>query len=91
LITNLLGFLQLLLGAYGLWGIYLYAVEPTTNHSRYQFLYAPAWTFVFALPLLLIAAFLYRKAKAEMTTLERYLFNVGCALPLIALAAAISI
>jgi len=87
--VDLLAFLQLLLGILGCFGIYSYLMEPVENSSRYQLLFIPVWCWIFSLPLLLITAFLYRRCKSELTSLERWLVNVGCALPLLVFVAAV--
>lgn len=86
----LLGFAQLLLGAFGLFGFYQYFVEPVENVYRYQLIFIPYMAFALAVPLLIISAPLYRRCRRSMTSTERWVVNVGCLLPLLALAAAMT-
>jgi cytochrome c biogenesis protein CcdA len=90
-LTDLLGFTQLLFGAFGFFGVYLYLVDSNENPSRYQALFIPVYSFIFAVPILLLSALLYRRCKSEMRVAERWLFNIGCAIPLVALAVAMAI
>lgn len=90
-IINGLGIVQALLGVLGFYGVYLYLVEPTSNNSRYQCLFIPVWCFLFALPLLIIAAVLYRRGNVTMSLLERWVFNIGCLLPIAAFGFSISV
>ena len=90
-ITNGLGIAQALLGAFGFFGIFSYLAEPTSNGSRYQALFLTLWCFLFALPLLILAAVLCRRCKVEMSSLERWVFNIGCLLPLAAFASAVAL
>ncbi len=90
-LTNGLGIAQAFLGAIGFFGISLYLAEPTSNGSRYQALFLPAWCFLFALPLLTIAAVLYRRCNIEMSSWERTAFNIGCLLPVAAGSVAVSL
>lgn len=88
LTTLILGVIQFLLGSVGFWGVYLYLVEPTENQSRYQFLYMPAWMYIFSIPLLIVSAIVYRKCSQEMRGIERLLLIIGFALPLLSLLCA---
>ena len=89
-LVNFLGFIQLLLGVFGFYGNYLYFDAPLTNHSRYQFLHVPVFSFIIAIPFLAVAAYFHRNCKPLMSTTEEWLFNLGCAMPLVALAVAIA-
>ncbi len=88
--TNGLGIAQAFLGMFGFYGVFLYLAEPTSNNSRYQLLFLPFWGFLFALPLLIVSALLYRKCHAEMSPPERWAFNIGCLLPIAGFASAVS-
>jgi len=90
-LTNGLGIAQAFLGAFGFHGVFLYLVEPTSNNSRYQFLFIPIWSCLLALPLLIISALIYRKCKTEFPSLERWVFNIGCLLPVAAGGVAVSL
>lgn len=83
--------LQLLLGAFGFFGVFCFLIEPLENTSRGQLLTVPVYTFLVAVPLLIVSAIFYRRCKLEMTMAERWLFKIGCALPILALAVALSI
>lgn len=91
ILTQLLALAQLLLGGFGFLGIFSYLTDDRSNLSRYQHLFAPAWAFIFAIPLLIISALLYRRFRARMMPVERWVFNIGCALPLVALGTAIAV
>ncbi len=90
-LTNGLGIAQAFLGVFGFLGVFLYLAEPMSNGSRYQVLFIPLWCFLFALPLLILAALFYRKCKAELSALERWVFNIGCLLPIAASASAVAL
>jgi hypothetical protein len=87
--AQLFAFAQLLLGGFGFLGVFLYLADDRSNPSRYQSLFVPAWAFIFAIPLLIISALLYRNCRDQMMPLERWVFNFGCSLPLVAFAIAI--
>lgn len=91
ILAHLFAFAQLLLGGLGFLGVFSYLADDHSNPSRYQFLFVPAWAFIFALPLLVIAAVLYRRCRNQMMPLEQWAFNIGCALPLVALGTAIAV
>lgn len=82
-------FVQLLLGLFGLFGVFSYLADNAANPSRYQFLFVPAWTFILAVPLLIISVILYRGCGREMVSMERWLLNIACGLPLFIFAAVI--
>jgi hypothetical protein len=86
--TIALGVIQFLFGIVGFRGVYSYLVESLENPSRYQFLYIPAWMFIFSIPLLIASALAYRQCSREMFRAERVLLNIGFSLPLLALICA---
>jgi hypothetical protein len=89
-IILVLGFLQTALGVLGFVGVASYLAEAATNPSRYQFLLLPLWCFLFAVPLLIVSALLYRKAAAQITRLQRWCFTAACVLPICSFATAIA-
>lgn len=88
-LITLLSFAQLLLGEFGFYGLYKYFEEPVSNASRYQFLFIPYMNFMCAISLLIATALLYRRWWSSMTATERWIVNLGCLLPLLAIAGAI--
>lgn len=88
-VTQVLACVQGLLAGLGFLGVFAYLTEDRRNPSRYQFLFVPAWTFLLALPLLIISAILYRRCRAQMTSVERWVFIIGCALPLVVIGTVI--
>ena len=85
---HFLGFAQLLLGCFGFLGTYEYIIDSPENLSRYQYLLLPMYMFVFAIPLLVLAAFIYRRCRSDMSRPGRFVFNLGCALPVASVIAA---
>jgi hypothetical protein len=89
-VVNVLGFAQALLGGVGFAGIACYFAEPATNNSRHQLLFVPVWRFIYAVPLLIVSALVYRRFRTRMSRLGRWIFNTGCLLPIVALAIAVA-
>ncbi len=90
-ITNLLALALGSLGGFGVVGVASYLVEPATNSSRYQFLFLPVWSFILSVPLLIAAAYCYRRCRAEMSLVEKIVFNLCCLLPLVTFAIAVAV
>lgn len=89
--AQLIAVAQLMLGGTGLLGVLSYLADDRSNPSRYQYLFVPAWAFVFAIPLLIVSALLCRRCWIQMTSLERWALTIGCALPIVALGTAIAV
>lgn len=90
-LTIVLGLAQAGLGAFGFFCIACYLADSASNYSRYQALFLPLWAFILAVPLLIVSVFLYRRCRTRLTRLDRWVFNIGCVLPIVSFGLAIAL
>lgn len=87
-VTWILASIQLMIGSFGMLGVVSYATGAAENPSRYQSLFVPLFMFVLSVPILILSASVYRRARPHMKASDKLWFNTCSLVPILALIAA---
>ena len=83
--VSIFGLIQLGIGYVSFAAIASYIFDSDANPSRYQFLIAPVFMWIFSVPVLVASVFVYRRARQSITMLEMIWFNGASLLPTLGL------
>lgn len=71
----------LLVGGFGLFGVFAYAMEPQSNPSRYQLTIVPILAFIAGLPATVLGLYDIWRQRKTITAFTRLLFFACFSLP----------